>query len=223
MPRKYRLKRRAEKQEATRRRIVEAVVELHETVGPAQTTISAVAERAGVQRVTVYRHFPDEASLYRACAAHWRAEHPLPDPEAWSTITDPRERLRRALIELAAYYEHNEQMLANVQRDAPFIPALLEALGSVSEALAHMHQVLSEGWEIDPEREPLLRGALAHALAFTTWRSLVREQGIPPDQAADLLVCLVDCARHGGGRQADSRIQEPGLRMDLDADRKPGP
>src|SRR3954454_19384323 len=91
--RKYELKERARRQDETRRRITEATVELHRTVGAARTTISAIAEKAGVERLTVYRHFPDEGSLFDACSAHWIEANPLPDPAAWAAIADPDERL----------------------------------------------------------------------------------------------------------------------------------
>src|SRR5215204_4591929 len=126
MSRKYELKKRAEAQDETRRRITEAAVELHGSVGPAQTTISAIAERAGVQRLTVYRHFPDERSLYAACTGHWRAQHPPPDPEPWTRIEDPAERAETALRELYGWYAANEPMLANAERDRPLVPALAE-------------------------------------------------------------------------------------------------
>src|SRR3954468_23183799 len=126
--RKYELKARAERQAETRRRIVEATVQLHQEVGPAKTTISEVAERAGVQRLTVYNHFPDERSLLGACSAHWIEHNPPPDPTAWAAIDDPDERMRTALSELYGFYEATEDMTGNVQRDAEVMPALREIL-----------------------------------------------------------------------------------------------
>src|SRR5436853_2824867 len=108
--RPYRMKRRAELQERTRRRITESTVELHGTVGPAHTSISAIAERAGVRRSTVYRHFPDEATLFAACSGHWREANPTPDLVTWAEIEDPGERLRQGLDELYAFYENTEGM-----------------------------------------------------------------------------------------------------------------
>jgi AcrR family transcriptional regulator len=108
----------------TRRRVTEATVELHRTVGPAATQISEVARRAGVQRMTVYNHFPDEAALLTACSAHWRALHPAPDPAAWRSAVDPGARLRLGLRELYAWYRETEPMTANVLRDAQVLPAL---------------------------------------------------------------------------------------------------
>src|SRR4051794_40838666 len=128
MTRKYELKARAERQEETRRRITEATVDLHRTVGPARTTIAAIAERAGVQRLTVYRHFPDERSLFAACSAHWLAGDPPPDPGAWVAMTDPARRLRGALDELYAWYDRQEDMLVNTARDAPALAALAEVV-----------------------------------------------------------------------------------------------
>src|SRR6476469_5926026 len=115
--RPYRMKRRAESQRRTRERITESAVALHGTVGPARTTMSAVAEQAGVRRSTLYRHFPDEASLFEACSAHWAAANPPPDLVAWSLVGDPGERLTQALGELYAFYGRTESMFENLLRD----------------------------------------------------------------------------------------------------------
>ena len=122
--RKYELKRRAENQAATRQRIVEAALELHATVGPARTTVIDIAESAGVERVTVYRHFPDELALFSACSAHYRAQNPPPDMSSWAAIKDPVERLRAALGSFYAYYDRVAPMLQNVLRDAETVPAV---------------------------------------------------------------------------------------------------
>ena len=124
MARKYEMSRRAEQVEQTRLRITEAAVELHGSVGPARTTISAVAERAGVDRLTVYRHFPDEQALFAACSRHWRALNPPPDPARWAAIGDPAARLAQALDELYCWFRSTHPMLENVIRDRPFVPAL---------------------------------------------------------------------------------------------------
>src|SRR3989440_3486768 len=122
--RPYRMQRRAESEERTRRRITESAVELHGTLGPSRTSISAVAERAGVRRSTVYRHFPDEPALFAACSAHWAAANPVPDLERWAAIEDPDERLRRSLEELYAYYRRTDGMLANLLRDEATMPVV---------------------------------------------------------------------------------------------------
>ncbi len=124
MNRKYELKERAESQRETRRRIVEATVELHGTVGPARTTVSEIARRAGVERPTVYRHFPAEAVLFAACSAHWTERHPLPETSAYASIDDPEERARAAFAALYDHYEDGDQMLTHVTRDAALIPDL---------------------------------------------------------------------------------------------------
>jgi len=122
--RPYRMKRRAELEEQTRRRITESAVALHEELGPAQTTISAIADRAGVRRSTVYRHFPDEETLFAACSSHWRASNPPPDPRSWSSIEDPADRTRTALRELYAFYAGTEAMYVSLLRDEPLVPAV---------------------------------------------------------------------------------------------------
>ena len=135
MNRKYELKERARRQAQTRQRIVEAAVDLHTSVGPARTTISGIAERAGVERHTVYAHFPDDRTLFRACSEHWEARHPLPDLETLAEIEDPVRRLRRALGELYEWYESVEADLALFVRDASVVPANAEVLGEMTGRL----------------------------------------------------------------------------------------
>ena len=199
MPRKYEQKRRAEQQEQTRRRIVEAAVELHGSAGPAQTTISAIAERAGVQRLTVYRHFPDEESLFRACTGHWAARHPAPDPAGWARVDDPIERLRLAIAELYAYFECEEPMLALGRRDRPHVPALAKVLAEAEAPYREgVRRTLVAGWGTGEEERGIVSAAIGHAAAFPTWQSLVREGGLTNEQAVALMVCLVTCGAAGG-------------------------
>jgi AcrR family transcriptional regulator len=182
MARKYELKARAETQAQTRRRITEATVDLHRTVGPARTTISAIAERAGVQRLTVYRHFPTEEELFAACGAHWLAGSPPPDPAAWTGIEDRRERLRTALEAIYGWYRANEGMLGNTERDATLLPALAQA----ADPSAYLEPVRAG---LAPSGDRVERAAVGHALAFSTWRSLARE-GLTDAEAAALMAGL---------------------------------
>jgi AcrR family transcriptional regulator len=191
MTRKYDMKRRAKRQEQTRRRIVEATVELHQTVGMARTTISAIAEKAGVQRLTVYRHFPDERALFSACSGHWNAANPPPDPALWTQIADPEERLRAALAEVYAYHRQTEPMMANVVRDAQVHPLTREMAEPYFRHWERMRYVLATGWGVGDERLALLLGALGHALDFQTWRSLVRQQDLGDEQAVEAMVGMV--------------------------------
>ena len=196
---KYNLKARAERYQQTRQRIVEATVELHRTAGPARTTITDIAKRAGVERQTVYNHFPDELSLFKACSAHNRALNPPPDPEPWKLIPDPEERLRRALVEVYAYYRRNEQMLANVTRDAQANPNTRKVLEPRVKHQERMRDVLVAGWEqVDKQRRKrLLYGALWIALEFQTWHTLGRQQGFDDDESIELMVSMVRCLMHG--------------------------
>ena len=190
--RKYELKRRGERLEETRRRITEATIELHRTVGPAATRISEIAQRAGVQRVTVYNHFPDDASLLAACSAHWRALHPAPDPEAWLATGDPGTRLRLGLGELYAWYRETEPMTANVLRDVELLPALRPI---IERGLgAYLERV--RGTLTAPIRGRGRRGARVDAAAraavnFHLWRALA-PLGDP--EAAELAAGLVEAA-----------------------------
>jgi AcrR family transcriptional regulator len=193
MTRKYDMKRRGERQEETRRRIVEATVELHETVGMARTTISAIAEKAGVQRLTVYRHFPDERALFSACSGHWTADNPPPDPASWTQVADPEERLRVALSEVYAYHRRTEPMMVNVLRDAQVHPLTREMAEPYFQHWERMRYVLVTGWGVEDERLALLLAALGHALDFETWRSLTRRQGLDDGRAAEVVMGMVWC------------------------------
>jgi AcrR family transcriptional regulator len=177
MARTYELRRRAERQAETRRRIVEATVALHEARGPVRTTISDIAARAGVERATVYRHFPDERALLAACTGHYAALNPPPDPEAWGAIADPEARLRAGLAEVYAYHRRTEPMMSNVIRDAQAHPLTREMAEPYFQLFEQMRYVLATGWGVEDERLALLLAALGHALTFQTWPSLVRLQG----------------------------------------------
>jgi len=192
--RKYEQRQRAESQSETRRRIVEATVELHETIGPARTTISGIAERAQVQRLTVYRHFADERALFSACSAHWAAENPLPDPAAWATVTDPLERLRVALREIYAFFRATEGMTANLLRDLPDSSALQETAEPFLQYWETVRLTLDRGWTTRGPRRGLTRAVIGHAVEFETWRSLARRQGLDDLAAADLMVELARSA-----------------------------
>jgi AcrR family transcriptional regulator len=185
--RPYRLKARAEAQEQTRLRITESAVALHGTLGPARTSMSAVAAHAGVRRSTLYRHFADEAALFSACSAHWSADNPVPDLSAWSAIADPDDRLTRALTDLYAYYRRGEQMLANLIRDAELVPSMQHEFGQFAQYFDAARDVLLSGRQLRGRARTRVRGAIGHAISFSTWRSLVREQGLRDAEAVELM------------------------------------
>jgi AcrR family transcriptional regulator len=189
--RPYRMKKRAEAEEATRRRITESAVHLHGTVGPAHTTISALAEHAGVRRSTVYRHFPDEASLFAACTAHWMAENPVPDIGAWAAIEDPDERLRAALDALYPYYRRTAGMMGNLVRDEPVSELVRENFAAYHGYIDVSREALMRGRGSRGRARARERAAIGHALAFPTWRSLALDEGLDDAQAAELMVRLV--------------------------------
>jgi AcrR family transcriptional regulator len=192
--RTYELKRRAERQQETRRRIVEAAVELHTTLGPSATTVTAIAERAGVTRPTVYAHFPDDRSLLEACSGHVRATVPPPDPTAWRSISDPGERLEAALRDLYVYYERLEPLLENVQRDAAVMPIVAEISAYRVRYLEKIRDLLLEAWPTRGGARARLRRAIGHALEFRTWQSLVRRQGCRTNEAVQLMLSFVSAA-----------------------------
>jgi AcrR family transcriptional regulator len=187
MKRRYELKHRAEQQAETRSRIVAATVGLHTSVGPARTTISEIAERAGVQRNTVYAHFPDQQSLLAACSAHWASIHPLPDESRWSAIADPDERLRAALHDVYEWYDGVEDDIAIFDRDSQVHDATAEAVARRHERFRSLSESLASGWP----RRKAVRAAIGHALEFETWRSLVRRQGLTRAQAVDAVLSFV--------------------------------
>jgi AcrR family transcriptional regulator len=189
--RPYRMKVRAELQEETRRRITESAVELHGTLGPVRTSMSAVAEHAGVPRSTLYRHFPDEAALFVACSSHWSSQHPLPAIQSWAAVPDPGERLELALSELYAYYDRAEPMLSNLLRDVELVEAVRSEFSMFVSYMEAAHTTLAAGWRGRGRAARRRRAAVGHALAFTTWRSLVREQRCPSADAVEMMCRLV--------------------------------
>jgi AcrR family transcriptional regulator len=193
--RRYRKRRRAQLEEETRLRITEAAVDLHGSVGPARTSISAVADRAGVQRATVYRHFPDEQALFDACSSHWMAQHPLPDPAIWAAIEDPDERLRLALRELYDWYDRGDYMLEKTTRDLTLVPALRPSMDAFGGWLDAAADAILRGRPERGGRRRRLRAAVGHALAFETWRSLVRHQGISQSETIELMEALAAARR----------------------------
>jgi AcrR family transcriptional regulator len=184
--RDYRKVKRADEEQRTRARIVDAAESLHASVGPARATISAIAERAGVTRATVYRHFPDDESLFLACSGQWLSQQTLPDADAWATIADPEERLRAGLADLYRYFRAGHEMLANIERDAAVVPDLVRGARLARERL--WRETLRRG--LPHARRATVRAAVGHATAFGTWRSLCLGQGLPDRAAVDLMVAM---------------------------------
>ena len=188
--RTYTLKKRAESQAETRRRIVEAAVELHSTVGPARTTFSMLAERAGVQRNTLYAHFPDEKSLFMACSGLVEERDPLPDAAPWRGIEDRRERLRIGLTAIYGWYERNADLMGCVMRDAEYYPPTQEiAELRFGPFIGAYHEVL--GAKLSAKQ----RAMLHLSLSYYTWRGLVREAGLKQSAAVNAMVQAIECAR----------------------------
>ena len=202
MARTYQLKRRAQQQDETRQRIVEAVVHLHETLGPAHTSITAIAEEAGVERLTVYRHFPDEQTLFTACTGHYLAAHPLPEPADWMQIADPETRLSVALTEIYAYYQRTERMQFTSARDLPELPAMQRILEPYFVYLKQVRDGLAGGWGTPGRQNARLCAVLAHLLDFRTWYDFVRQQGLSNDELVALMVQFVLCIASEGEMDA---------------------
>jgi AcrR family transcriptional regulator len=188
--RRYEKKARAAQEQETRERIVEAALALHGTLGPARTTISAIADRAGVRRATVYRHFPDERALFLGCSGAWRTRHPLPDPATWTAIDDPAARLEAALDAVYGWYEQAERMLSAVLRDVDAVPIVAELQAGRLEYLADVEDGLAEGWGARGRAAKRLRAAIGLALDFYTWRTL-HERGLNRGEAMAVMSAAV--------------------------------
>ena len=188
--RAYRKVKRADEEQQTRARIVDAAEALHGSVGPARATISAIADRAGVTRATVYRHFPDDETLFLACSGQWLARQTLPDPEAWLAVADPVERLRVGLADLYRYFRAGHEMLANIERDAAMIPERIRAARLDRERLHR--ETLLRG--LPGQRRAVVRAAVAHATAFGTWQSLCSGEELSDRAAVQLMTGMVTAA-----------------------------
>ncbi len=192
--RRYEKRARAAQEEETRRRIVDAAVELHGSVGPARTTISAIAERAGVRRATVYRHFPDERALFLSCSGAFRDRNPVPDPAAWATIDDPAARLEAALDAIYGWYERVEPMLTAVLRDVDRMPILREIQQAGRLAyLAAVEDGLVAGWGARGRAAKRLRAAIGLALDFHAWQTL-HARGLSRAEAVGVMSSAVAAA-----------------------------
>jgi AcrR family transcriptional regulator len=194
--RRYEKKARAAQEEATRLRIIEAAIGLHGTVGPARTTISAIAERAGVRRATVYRHFPDERALFLGCSGTWRERNPVPDPATWASIADPGERLEAALGAMYGWYERVEPMLSALLRDADAVPIVKELQAGRLEYLAAIEDTLAPGWGARGAAAKRVRATIALALDFYAWRTL-DERGLGRPDAIAIMSSAVRAAAAG--------------------------
>lgn len=192
--RPYKMKRRAEAEAQTRRRITESAVALHGSLGPAHTSMKAVADHAGVPRSTVYRHFPDEQALFGACSAHWAAENPPPDVTAWERIKDPSERLEAGLGELYAYYRGAGDMLDKLLRDEATVPMVAELFAPYHQFMAAVTEILMRGRGLCGKARERVRAAIGHAISFRTWQQLTGEGGLSGEDAAELMRRLVAAA-----------------------------
>jgi AcrR family transcriptional regulator len=192
--RKYEKKRRAEAEAQTRLRITESAVELHGSLGPARTSMSAVAEHAGVRRSTLYRHFPDERALFGACSAHWAAENPPPDISRWEQIDNLDERLAVALVEMYSYYRRAGGMIDKLLRDEGAVPVVAEKFAPYHQFLAIAAEILMRGRGLRGNAAKRTRAAIGHGLSFRTWQDLTAERGLDDKGAADLMSRLAAAA-----------------------------
>lgn len=188
--RKYELRKRAQSQAETRRRIVEATVMFHSTIGPASTTVTDICRQAGVERATFYRHFPDELSLFTECRAFMANERPLPNPAACTAIADPIRRARSGLASAYAYYRQNETALAAIIRDSEVMPVG----GGLFQFADKLRDAIASAWTARGRRYVRIVAACGHATDFQAWRSLARKQGRSDREVIDAMVALIKAA-----------------------------
>jgi AcrR family transcriptional regulator len=191
--RRYEKRARAAHEQATRMRIIDAAIDLHGSIGPARTTISAIADRAGVRRATVYRHFPDERALFLGCSGTFEERNPAPDPAAWASIPDPAARLDSALDALYAWYERVEPMLSAVIRDIDAVPTVKELQTGRLAYLAGIEDGLAAGWGVRGNAAKRLRATIGLALDFLAWRTL-HERGLSRADAIDVMSTAISAA-----------------------------
>lgn len=208
--RTYKMRKRAQSQEETRSRIVEATMALHEELGPRQASIKAIAERAGVQRLTVYRHFPDDVALFRACTSHWLELNPPPMPEMWGEISDGRARCRAALGALYAYYRRTRRMWTVSYRDLDEVPALHGPMAEFEGYLAAIRDDLVAHLAPGESIEAAVTATVGHALRFSTWRSL-DEQGLDDAEMVALVLAWLAGAELAPAREETQarRVPDP--------------
>jgi AcrR family transcriptional regulator len=185
--RQYQMRKRAAQVDGTRQRIVEAASNLHGTIGPAETTIAGIAREAGVTRLTVHRHFPDEETIFEACSAHWLAGQRPPDPAAWEQVSDPVQRFRTGLTDLYRFYREGEAMLTRVYRDKAVLPASRRQ--ALDDRDAALMRVLLDAFPDNPDHR--LAAVVGHATSFWTWRSLCVDHGLPDPDAVEIMTTLV--------------------------------
>lgn len=190
--RKYSMSKRAEQQRQTRERIVDAVIDLHEKVGPANTSIKAVAENAGVQRLTVYRYFPDEKSLYHACTSRWLLSNPLPAVSDWESVCDASKRSHAALLAFCRYYRDTRSMWQSAYRDVDHVEAMRKPMGGIEEYLDAIRDDLLACWKVHGKQKQQLGITLRHCLRFSTWQSFEAD-GLSDKQQAGLMLSWMDC------------------------------
>jgi AcrR family transcriptional regulator len=194
--RKYTKRQRAQSEQETRQRIVEAAMQLHEELGPRNTSISAIAERAGVQRLTVYRHFDDESAIFQACSAHWLSLNPPPDPSAWQSEDEAKERTTQALRAMVDYYRNTASMWHGVYRDRDEVPSMQEPMAQFDDYLKGMRDELLNLWQPNKQTRPLLRALLEHALLFSTWQSLANAR-LNNTQIVNVLIISISAVAQG--------------------------
>lgn len=193
--RSYRLRRRAESQDRTRQKIVDAAIDLHQAKGLAATTMSDIAARARVGKVTVYRHFPDEAALVGACSGQYFQRHPLPDLGGWQSIEDPVERLRGGLRDTYRYHRETEPMMTRIMAEARDLPVMEPYHAHWRRAA----EILADPWPGSGRDQKLLKAALTLALSFDTWRLLVRTRRLTDDEAVEVMMRLThECGPDAG-------------------------
>lgn len=182
----YRLGKRAQSASATRQRIVEATLTLHDEQGITGTSVRDVAGRAGVAPATVLHHFPRMDDLIQACGELTFAMAPMPTEAIFDAGADRASRVRRLTLELFSWWERlGVSGWNHLQVDRTALPRVDEWLREVAE----MHRRLVA--------TAIGRAAHSHievVTAMTTqgvWSSM-RASGIETRKAAAQVARLIN-------------------------------
>jgi AcrR family transcriptional regulator len=183
-PRAYRLGRRAERAEDTRRRIVAATRALHIEQGVADTTIKQIARRADVGVGTVYYHFPSYDDVIRACGQLTFAMVRPPTDAIFAGCRSTRARIERLTHELFACYERFPD-LESTRCDRKKLPVLDQELAKFDH---HVAALVRQAVAPAGERVQRMARALTDVAVYRTLTS----QGLSTSEAADQITGMLD-------------------------------
>jgi AcrR family transcriptional regulator len=182
---------RAASVEETRRRIVDATLDLHTSQGILATSWEDIARRADVAPATVYRHFPTLDELLPACGEQSMQQLALPSDEQiaerFRGTRSRRERLRRLIEELFGLYERGGHVLHAVRRERALLAPLQRDHEEIEQRLDALTAAALEPSELGEQEIAVVR-ALTD---YDAWAAL-RARGITGPDAVDVVAGLLE-------------------------------